>query len=691
MESAFDDKLSQILARRDELQALLAEVQPSEYAKLAKEFSDLGPVVETIEAYRDARRELGELELLAQDPEMRDLADQERREVEGRLPELERQVRLLLLPKDADDEKSAILEIRAGTGGDEAALFAGDLFRMYQRYADLKGWRCEVLSLSESDLGGLKEVVADISGQGVFARLKYEAGVHRVQRVPVTEGSGRIHTSAATVAVLPEAEDVDIAIDDKDLRIDVYRASGAGGQHVNRTESAVRITHLPTGLVVAIQDEKSQHKNKAKALKILKARLYEQERAAKDSERAANRKGQVGSGDRSERIRTYNFPQNRLTDHRINLTLYKLDQVVAGEALDEVIEPLINEEQAALLAEAGLSTVARTAARGCGSRWPAAGIATAARARPGCLLEAATGIDRSALLGRRRGSSCRTSEPRPVPWPARPPRRARADGLHPRSRRVLEPGVRGRPWRAGAARGHRDPDRGGDRGASRIRPGPCACSISAWAPAACSSRCSRQLPATRGRSATDLAAAALACAASNAEALRLGDRVLPGPDRSGRSGVRGPFDLVVSNPPYIPQRPRSRGWSRKSRAWEPRGALDGGPDGLDAYRRLAAGDPGACWRPTGGLVCRGWRRARTGHGRQRWLRMVGLAADTTSRSGWDRALPRARAAGALSLTLRRPRPPSAAARPRPRPHPDRRPRPGRSAWRSGSRSRSGVA
>ncbi|MGD9510071.1 MAG: peptide chain release factor 1 [Geminicoccaceae bacterium] len=351
--AGLDDRLGQILARRDELQALLAEVQPSEYARLAKEFSELGPVVEAIEAYQAAKRELAEVEQLATDPEMRELAEQERQELEGRLPELEHQVRLMLLPKDADDEKSAILEIRAGTGGDEAALFAGDLFRMYQRYADLKGWRCEVLSVSESDLGGLKEIVADVTGRGVFARLKYEAGVHRVQRVPVTEGSGRIHTSAATVAVLPEAEDVDIDVDDKDLRIDVYRASGAGGQHVNRTESAVRITHLPSGLVVAIQDEKSQHKNKAKALKILKARLYEQEREAKASERAASRKGQVGSGDRSERIRTYNFPQNRLTDHRINLSLYKLDQVIGGEALDEVIEPLIHEEQAALLAEAG--------------------------------------------------------------------------------------------------------------------------------------------------------------------------------------------------------------------------------------------------------------------------------------------------------------------------------------------------
>lgn len=357
MASAFDHKLDQILARRDELQSLLAEVAPSEYAKLAKEYSDLGPVVEGIERYRAAARELADLEALARDPqgdpEMRDLAEAERREFEERLPELERELRILLLPRDAADEKSAILEIRAGTGGDEAALFAGDLLRMYQRYADLRGWRFEILSFSENDLGGVKEAVAEVSGAGAFARLKYEAGVHRVQRVPVTEAQGRIHTSAATVAVLPEAEDVDIDIDEKDLRVDVYRASGAGGQHVNRTESAVRVTHLPTGIVVAIQDEKSQHKNRAKAMKILKAKLYEQEREARASERAASRKGQVGSGDRSERIRTYNFPQNRVTDHRINLTVYKLEQVVAGDALDEVIAPLIAEDQAARLAEAG--------------------------------------------------------------------------------------------------------------------------------------------------------------------------------------------------------------------------------------------------------------------------------------------------------------------------------------------------
>ena len=353
MASTFDQRLEQILARRDELQALLASASPAEYVQLAREYAGLEPVVAGIERYNQVRHEARDLGTMLDDPEMRALAEDELREVEARLPALERELRLLLLPKDIADEKNAILEIRAGTGGDEAALFAGDLLRMYQRYAELKGWRVELISLSESDLGGVKEAVLTIGGQGVFARLKFEAGVHRVQRVPATEAQGRIHTSAATVAVLPEVDEIDIAIDDKDLRIDVFRASGAGGQHVNRTESAVRITHLPTGIAIAIQEEKSQHKNRARAMKLLRARLYEREREAQASARAQDRRGQVGSGDRSERIRTYNFPQNRVTDHRINLTLYKLDHVITGEALDEIIEALIAEDQAARLAEAG--------------------------------------------------------------------------------------------------------------------------------------------------------------------------------------------------------------------------------------------------------------------------------------------------------------------------------------------------
>ena len=314
-------------------------------------------LVAGIGRYRDVRREAAGIEAMLADPavepDMRALAEEELRELQGRLPDLERDIRLLLLPKDIADEKDAIVEIRAGTGGDEAALFAGDLLRMYQRYAELKRWRVEVISLAESDLGGVREAVLGIGGSGVFARLKFEAGVHRVQRVPQTETQGRIHTSAATVAVLPEADEIDVEIDDKDLRIDVFRASGAGGQHVNRTESAVRVTHLPTGIAIAIQEEKSQHKNKARALKLLRSRLFEMQRAAQATQRAQDRRGQVGSGDRSERIRTYNFPQNRVTDHRINLTLYKLDQVITGDALDEIIEPLVAEDQAARLAEAG--------------------------------------------------------------------------------------------------------------------------------------------------------------------------------------------------------------------------------------------------------------------------------------------------------------------------------------------------
>jgi peptide chain release factor 1 len=283
---------------------------------------------------------------------MKELAEIELRELEDRLPELERQVKLLLLPKDEADSRNAILEVRAGAGGDEAALFAADLFRMYQRYAENHGWTFAPMQVHDTGIGGYKEAIAEIAGPDVFAKLKYESGVHRVQRVPTTESGGRIHTSTATVAVMPEAEEVDVEIDDKDLRIDVFRASGPGGQSVNTTDSAVRITHLPTGIVVSQQDEKSQHKNKAKAMTVLRARLYERERAAREAERAAHRKGQVGTGDRSERIRTYNFPQGRCTDHRINLTLYKLDRILSGEALDEVIEALIAEDQAARLAEA---------------------------------------------------------------------------------------------------------------------------------------------------------------------------------------------------------------------------------------------------------------------------------------------------------------------------------------------------
>jgi peptide chain release factor 1 len=284
------------------------------------------------------------------DAEMRDLAQGELAALDKKIPELEGRIKVMLLPKDEADERNAILEVRAGTGGEEAALFASELFRMYQRYAALKGWKFEIMELSETGIGGFKEAIASISGRNVFERLKFESGVHRVQRVPETEGSGRVHTSAATVAVLPEAEEVDIKIDEKDLRIDVFRSSGPGGQSVNTTDSAVRITHIPTGLVVSQQDEKSQHKNKAKGMKVLRARLYERERQQKAAERAASRKSQVGSGDRSERIRTYNFPQGRVSDHRINLTLYKIDKVINGEALDEIIDPLIAEDQAERLA-----------------------------------------------------------------------------------------------------------------------------------------------------------------------------------------------------------------------------------------------------------------------------------------------------------------------------------------------------
>ena len=354
---SLDDNLNRVLARHEELSSLMSSgTQPSadKFVKMSREYAELSPVVVGIIALRDAETELDDLQSMINDPdaddEMRELAEKEHRELQGTLPELARAVQILLVPKDEADTKNAILELRAGTGGDEAALFAADLFRMYQRYAETRKWKLEIMSMSEIGIGGIKEVIASVSGKDVFSRLKFESGVHRVQRVPATESGGRIHTSAATVAVMPEAEEVDVHIEDKDLRIDVFRASGPGGQSVNTTDSAVRITHIPTGIVVSQQDEKSQHKNRAKGMRVLRARIYEQRRQKLDDERSAARRSQVGSGDRSERIRTYNFPDRRVTDHRINLTVHKLDSILNGD-MDVVVDALITEDQAQKLAQ----------------------------------------------------------------------------------------------------------------------------------------------------------------------------------------------------------------------------------------------------------------------------------------------------------------------------------------------------
>ena len=354
---SLEENLDRVLARHQELQDLMASAEPpspEEFARLSKEFSDLTPVVEAIGELCRAKDETADLATLIAEPEtdaeMKEMAEEEFAQLKEKVPELEEKLQVMLLPKDLADNKNAILEIRAGTGGDEAGLFAANLFRMYQRYAENRKWKFELLSLNETGIGGYKEAIASISGPGVFARLKFESGVHRVQRVPDTESSGRIHTSAATVAVMPEAEEVDIKVEEKDLRIDVFRASGPGGQSVNTTDSAVRITHLPSGIVVSQQDEKSQHKNKAKAMKVLRARLYEAERQKAAAERAETRKSQIGSGDRSERIRTYNYPERRVTDHRIGLTLHTLDRMMDGD-LDEVIDALTADDQARRLAE----------------------------------------------------------------------------------------------------------------------------------------------------------------------------------------------------------------------------------------------------------------------------------------------------------------------------------------------------
>ena len=350
-----ESKLDALLTRQATIEAELTTPQSKDnFVRLSREFAELNPVVEQIKAYRAVLAELAGVEALLADPatdaEMRAIAETEKAQLVDRRTALEQRIRVALIPKDAMDERNVILEIRAGTGGDEASLFAGDLFRMYERYAAAQGWEVEVISASEGSMGGYKEIVAEIRGRGPFARLKFESGVHRVQRVPDTEGSGRIHTSTATVAVLPEVEDVDIALNETDLKVDTMRAGGAGGQHVNKTESAIRITHLPSGIVVSMQEDRSQHRNRAKAMALLRAKLYDAERSKRDAERAAERRGQVGSGDRSERIRTYNFPQGRVSDHRINLTLYKLPQILEGEALGEIVDALVQERQAELLA-----------------------------------------------------------------------------------------------------------------------------------------------------------------------------------------------------------------------------------------------------------------------------------------------------------------------------------------------------
>ncbi len=349
---ALEEKLNSIRSRHAELSSLMSQggLSGEEFTKYSMEYAELEPVVEAINGLQEANSEKADLQEMLADPEMKAMAEEEIRAINEKIPSLEKQIRLALIPKDMDDTKNAIVEIRAGTGGDEAALFASDLFNMLKGYSAKEGWKLEVMETSENDIGGYKEIVCEISGRNVFAKLKYESGTHRVQRVPKTESGGRIHTSAATVAVLPEAEEAEVDIKSDDLRVDTYRSQGAGGQHVNTTDSAVRITHIPTGVVVEMQEERSQHKNRAKAMKVLATRIYDMERQKLHSERAADRKEQVGSGDRSERIRTYNFPQGRVTDHRINLTLHNLDGVLSGEALGEITEALIADNQASALA-----------------------------------------------------------------------------------------------------------------------------------------------------------------------------------------------------------------------------------------------------------------------------------------------------------------------------------------------------
>jgi peptide chain release factor 1 len=604
----FDDTLDMLLRRHEELRDTMArpDLAGAEFSKHSREFSELTPVVETIQHLRAAQAQQKDTQAMladaSLDAELKSMAQEELQAIDKQIPELMKQVQLALLPKDAADEKNAILEVRAGTGGEEAALFAAELFRMYQRYAGLRNWRFEVLSISETGIGGYKEAQASISGQGVFARLKFESGVHRVQRVPATEGGGRIHTSAATVAVLPEAEEVDIHIEEKDLRIDVFRASGPGGQSVNTTDSAVRIVHIPTGITVQQQDEKSQHKNKAKALKVLRARLYEAEREKLANERAANRKEQVGSGDRSERIRTYNFPQGRVSDHRINLTAYNIDQVMEGSGLQEFVEALMADDQARKLRE----VVAET------SRLlrPLDDAALDARLlvqhvarktyeellmHPDAPLTDAQAVQLRALTARRAAHE-------PMAhllgekefWGL--PFRVTPDTLIPRpdSETVVEAILAHipPPWRGGGQEG-----------------GEAACMVADAPPPprpsplqgegvsihildlGTGSGCLllallSELPRACGVG-VDINPGALEVAAENACALGLSARAQwRNGDWCGALGRGEKFEIVVANPPYIASNACER-LMPDVLHYEPRLALDGGEDGLDCYRILA--------------------------------------------------------------------------------------------------------
>ena len=585
--------------------------------KLSREFAELAPVVEAVKSYRAAQRELEGLTSLIADPstdaEMRSIAEAERPQLEARRATLEQQLRLALIPKDAMDDRNVILEIRAGTGGDEAALFAGDLFRMYERYAAKHGWKVEVMTLSEGSMGGFKEIIAEIRGRGAFAKLKYESGVHRVQRVPDTEASGRIHTSTATVAVLPEAQEVDVPINDADLRIDTLRAGGAGGQHVNKTELAVRVTHIPSGIVVMMQEDRSQHRNRAKAIAVLRTRLYDLERQKLEAARAAERRGQVGTGDRSERIRTYNFPQGRVSDHRINLTLYKLPQIMEGEALGRdrrrarrrasggtarrrgrrMRSPAALSATHAGDGEAAAPTIAAVR-RSLARSFRAAGV-DSPELDARVLVGHALGLDQAALAAA--GARMLDREARDaIDTPRAPALRARTGRAHRGQQGILEPEAFAHRRDAGAAAGDRNGRRGGARGHRCAEPAHASCAGSPIsAPGAVRSFCAlmRELPNAFGVG-TDTSPRALMVARANARRLGVAPAAFIACDMA--AALCGPFDLIVSNPPYI----RSGdidALAPEVRDFDPRAALDGGPDGLDCFRAIAAACR-RCSRPT---------------------------------------------------------------------------------------------